>query len=345
MKRAVGIISFVLIFAALFSCADRVLSRKSIEGWWNVTAKVDGFYNAPENEYDVLIFGSSNAFCNFNPLVIWEKTGVKSYVFATQQQPIWATYHYMVDAFKTQKPDLAVVDILMLSKTEEYAKEEVNHTFCDNMPFSLNKLELIRASAPKGERFNLVFRFAKYHSRWNALTADDFKYKKSEMHDFAKGQVVLTPEYPQQVGPNITGNEGIAELYEKNEKYLYKIIELCKNNGVELMLVKAPSNCTPAEKSYYNAVEKIADENEVTFVDYNELYDDIKLELARDFIDETHLNQRGSEKFSRYFADNVPYFEGKVRADEDWIDDWDAYNEAVAKEKAEWEAAQKNQEK
>ena len=345
MKKAAGIISFVLIFAVLFSYADRILSRKSIEGWWNVTAKLDGFYNSPKNEYDVMVFGSSHAFCNFNPLIIWEKTGVKSYIFATQQQPIWATYHYMVDAFKTQKPDMAIVDVLMMSKNEEYATEEVNHTVCDNMPLSLNKLELIRASAPRDKRFNLLFRFAKYHSRWNALTSYDFEYKKSEMHDFSKGQVVHPPECPQPVGPTITGQEGVAELYEKNEKYLYKIIELCKDKGVELMLVKAPSNATPEQKSYYNAVEKIAGENGVTFVDYNEHYDDIGLELERDFIDESHLNQRGSEKFSLYFIDNVPYFEGKVRSDEDWRDDMNAYKEAVSKAKAEIEAAEKNMKK
>ena len=117
-KRIVGIIAFLLIFACLFSFADRILSRKETEGWWNVTSKIDGFYNSPENEYDVMFFGSSNAYCSFNPLVLWEKTGVKSYVFATQQQPVWATYHYMVDALKTQDLDLAVVDILMFSKND-----------------------------------------------------------------------------------------------------------------------------------------------------------------------------------------------------------------------------------
>ena len=119
MRNFVKAVAFILIFAALFSFAQNLLARKETRGWWNTTAKIEGFYNSPENEYDVMFFGSSNAYCSFNPLVIWKETGVKSYVFATQQQPMWATYHYMVDAFKMQNPELVVVDVLMLSKNEE----------------------------------------------------------------------------------------------------------------------------------------------------------------------------------------------------------------------------------
>lgn len=329
MRRAIAIISFILIFAAGFSCADRILSRKSTEGWWNVTEKLDGFYNSPENEYDVMFFGSSNTYCSFNPLVLWEKTGVKSYVFATQQQPVWATYHYMVDAFKTQKPKLAVMDVLMFSKNEEYYDDGVNYTFCDNMPLSLNKLELVRASVPKGERFSLLCRFMKYHSRWNELTKADFEYRKSDMYDYSKGYYVLTDEFSDAVYTDTSAETGIAELMTKNAEYLNKIIELCNANGVELMLVKTPSNSTAEEKRYYNAVEELAENAGIAFADYNLCYDEIGLDLAHDFFDATHLNVRGAEKFTEYFAENTEYFSGKTRTDDDWQEDWKKYCDAV----------------
>ena len=236
-KRTVGIIAFLLIFACLFSVADRILLRKETEGWWNTTAKIDGFYNSPENEYDVMFFGSSNTYCSFNPLVIWEKTGVKSYVFATQQQPVWATYHYMEDALKTQDLKLAVVDVLMFGKNDEYYDDGVNYTFCDNMPMSKNKLELIRVSAPAGERFGLGCRFVKYHSRWNELKQADFEYDRRKMSDYSKGFCVLTSHFDGAVAEDLTNVTEEAQLTEKNITYLNKIIELCRENNVELMLV------------------------------------------------------------------------------------------------------------
>ncbi len=329
IKRAIGVIAFVLVLASVFSVCDRILSRKSIGGWWNVTEKIDGFYNSPKNEYDVIFFGSSNAYCSFNPLVIWEKTGVKSYVFATQQQPVWATYHYMVDAFERQSPDVAVMDILMLSHNDEYYDDGVNYTFCDNMPFSKNKLELIWASAPKGERFNLACRFMKYHSRWNELAKEDFLYKKSEMRDYSKGFCMLTSTFSEAERQDISGIKDSAQLSEKNLLYLNKIIDLCEEKGVELLLVKTPSNATAEEKRYYNAVEAIAKKREVDFFDYNLSYEEIGLDLKTDFYDETHLNIKGAAKFSEYFVSTQDYFAGKVRNDEKWAADYEKYFDII----------------
>ena len=329
LRRIAGITAFLLIFLCLFSVADRILSRKETEGWWNVTAKIDGFYNSPKNEYDVMYFGSSNAYCSFNPLVVWEKTGVKSYVFATQQQPVWATYHYMVDAMKTQDLDLAVVDILMFSKNDEYYDDGVNYTFCDNMPFSKNKLELVRASTPESERFSLACCFMKYHSRWNELKEADFAYNKREMSDYSKGFYVLPTCYDKAEAQDLTEVLDESPISEKNLYYLNKMIELCREKDVELMLVKTPSNATPDEKKYYNTVERIAKENDVAFVDYNMHYDEIGFDFEQDFFDDSHLNVYGAEKFTEYFVKNTKYFDGKKLNDSDWQNEWEEYVKAT----------------
>lgn len=326
MRNFIKVIAFTLIVAVLFSYAQTLLMRKETEGWWNTTAKIDGFYNSPENEYEVMFFGSSNTYCSFNPLVIWNKTGVKSYVFATQQQPIWATYHYMVDAFKTQKPELVVMDVLMLSKNDEVYDDGVNYTFCDNMPLSKNKVELAMVSAPKGERFGLLCNFVKYHSRWNELSRMDFEYKKEEMRDYSKGFCVLTGIYDGEIVRADVRNVGDArDLLPKNAEYLKRIIDLCKAQGVHLMLVKTPSNATEEEKKCYNSVEKIAEANGVEFIDYNLCYEDIGLDIDKDFYDASHLNAWGGEKFSEYFAETVDFFKGKEKNNDDWTEDYEKY--------------------
>lgn len=332
MKNFVKAVVFTLIFAVLFSYAQTLLSRKETGGWWNTTAKIEGFYNSPENEYDVMFFGSSNAYCSFNPLVIWEKTGVKSYVFATQQQPVWATYHYMVDAFKTQSPELVVMDVLMLSQNKEYYDDGVNYTFCDNMPLSKNKIELAMVSAPEGERFGLLCNFVKYHSRWNELKKQDFEYKKQEMRDYSKGFCVLTGVYDGEIArEDVSDVDTCAEILPKNSEYLQKIIDLCKEKDVRLLLVKTPCNATCEEKEYYNSVEKIAKENDVEFVDYNLQYDKIGLDLGTDFYDNSHLNTWGAEKFSEYFVENVDYFAEKEKDNDAWELDYQKYLEETEK--------------
>ena len=324
-KRITAVTVFLAIFFMLFSLCDRILCRKGIDGWWNVTAKIDGFYNSPKNEYEVMFFGSSHAYCSFNPLVIWKETGVRSYVFATQQQPVWATYYYMKDAFRRQKPDIAVFDVLMLSENREYYDDGVNYTFCDNMPFSIDKVRLAFASAPNGERAGLLLRFIKYHSRWNELSKQDFTYRKENMSDYSKGYYVLTSKCNDAVHTDLANVTDCAPVFEKNMEYFEKIIELCKEKNVRLMLVKAPSNPTAEEKEYYNTVEKIAKEKGIEFIDYNMCFDEIGFDMKNDFFDKRHLNIYGAEKFTKYFIRTTPYFDGKECSDSDWQNDYDRY--------------------
>ena len=148
IKPIAGVLVFILLFALIFTRVSEILCRKTVGGAWNYTEKISGFYNSPQNEYDVMFFGSSNTYCSFNPLVMYEENGTKSYILATQNQPVWASYTYMKEALKTQKPKLLVMDILAFTYEEEYADEGVTHSYMDDLPLTKNKLELAEVSAP-----------------------------------------------------------------------------------------------------------------------------------------------------------------------------------------------------
>ena len=86
---------FLVLLGLCLLPLNRVLERKSLAPPWDMTNKVSGFYNEKENQFEVMFFGPSHAYAAFSPLEIWAETGIKSYVFATQQQPLWATYTYI----------------------------------------------------------------------------------------------------------------------------------------------------------------------------------------------------------------------------------------------------------
>ena len=76
-------------------------------------------------------------------------------------------------------------------------------------------------------------------------------------------------------------------------------------------------------------IRQIAKENGVTFVDYNMQYEEIGFDFETDFFDDSHLNVAGAEKFTKYFVENTEYFDGMVRQDEDWQNEWGKYVEAT----------------
>ena len=61
----------VLFLALLGLClvpVSRVMARKSLEGAWDMTNKVGGFYNEEEDQFEVMFFGPSHAYAAFSPL-------------------------------------------------------------------------------------------------------------------------------------------------------------------------------------------------------------------------------------------------------------------------------------
>ena len=301
MKKLIRCVAFLLIATLIFTSLDKLLVRKSLYGWWNITTKTNGFFNSDHDIYDVIFCGSSHAYCSFNPLVIGEETGLSSYTIATQKQPLWATYYYISEAIERQNPSLVVLDTFAFSLTDEYSDEATSFTYTDDFPFGMNKLKMVYHSAPKGERFNLMFRFGKYHSRWSELSAEDFSYNPKELFDYLYGYCMLTATDSTVTKPD-TKNAVTLPSSDKNELWLKKIIELCKANDIELLIVKTPSNETVEERGYFNRAEEIAEGNGVSFINYNDLYEEIGLNLSTDFFDRAHLNHIGADKFSRYFA-------------------------------------------
>ncbi len=313
MKKFIRFAAFLIIAAVIFCFLDRLLVRKELFGWWNITTKTNGFFNSAKDEYDVVFCGSSHSYCSFNPLVIYEQTGLNSYVTATQKQPFWATYYYIKEAINRQHPAIIVLDCYMASKNDDYTDDATNYTFCDDFPLGINKLKLVNVSAPQEKRFDLLVRFTKYHSRWSELDSDDFGFRPEKLKDWLNGYCMLTSTNPNVLAPSSGGFDGTIPLSEKNEEWLINIINLCRENSVRLLIVKTPSNETAEERGYYNSVEKIAEENGIEYINFNDLYTQIGLDMSRDFFDGAHLNCFGADKFSRYFAS---YLDTEPRKDD-----------------------------
>ncbi len=82
-----------------------------------------------------------------------------------------------------------------------------------------------------------------------------------------------------------------------------KIIELAKDEGIQLMLVGAPCNANAELKKIYNTVELIANENNIPFIDYNVLYDEVGIDANKHFFDGVHMNYDGAKIVTGHFTD------------------------------------------
>ena len=171
MKRGKSVlkcICFIAVFVVLFVYVQEVLRDKWVDGEYNPSAKIKGFYAEEENSLDVIFFGSSQLYADIAPAVLFKEYGIVSYDFCANEQPLWITYFYIKEALKHQNPDVVVVDVFTVYG-EDYEAEGINHFSLDDLPMSLNKIEAIQVAVPAGERYSYYFPLAKYHNTWTDL--------------------------------------------------------------------------------------------------------------------------------------------------------------------------------
>lgn len=302
MKDVIKDSIFLIIFAFLFYMCSNVFILKG-NGYGS---DVVSFYDLPEQSLDIIFFGSSHSYSTFSPNLIEKKTGLKSYNFATQQQPVYITYYYMVEALKTQKPKYFVLDMHMFSFKDNYVKEGVVRDAVDRMKFSANKIDAIHANvADKEVRKSYYINFIKYHSRYKNIHWKDFKQAFDLQGIDNKGFTGL----PQNNDIHIDNSDFLnrtdtKELILKNKEYLLKIIELAKKHDVELIFVKTPCALNEETVAYLNRMKKYAQEYQIDYIDYNLLFTELDLDTG-DFYDNGHLSKTGANKVSSHFAEYI----------------------------------------
>ena len=190
----------------------------------------------------------------------------------------------------------------MLLSNQDYFDDGVTYSYMDELPMSWDKVRLAWESAPDMTgRVEALFSFIKYHGRWSELTETDWAFDRSTLHDPLKGHVALPPQSTPRPRPEIETVTAREPITEKNQLWLEKIIDLCADEGIDLWLVKSPSNLSPEEKARLNTVSDRAGAAGVPFTDYNEAY--AAMGLREDlFYDEHHLDARGAALFTDWFA-------------------------------------------
>lgn len=300
MKNVIKAVVFILIFCVILKvCSDIFVLKGNTYG-----SDVTSFYQLEKNSLDVIFFGSSHSYASFSPDIIEEKTGMKSYNFATQRQPIYITYYYMVEALKTQKPKYFVLETRMFSEDKEYWEEGVTRDALDKMKMSKNKFDAINSSVEdRKERISYYFNIIKYHSRYEDITKAEIisALKRESIQNRGFKDLPVTSDI-------IINNDGLLDITEKqnlsdkNLLYLNKMIELAKKNNVTLVFTKAPNQLKEDEIKKYNTVKEIAEENGLDFIDYNTKFADLGLVNEEDFFDDGHVSYRGAVKVSNDFS-------------------------------------------
>ena len=301
-SRKVLIVCVVGLFIlATLYLLQRLLVPKYMTGI--VEGAMIAEYYDEEHDHDVVFIGDCEVYENFTPALLWEEYGINSYIRGSAQQLIWQSYYLLEETLKYETPDVVIFNILSM-KYNAPQNEAYNRMTLDGMKWSMSKVNSVKASMMKDEKFlDYVFPILRYHTRITELTEDDFKYL------FHKDKVTYNGYYMRvdvKAAENVPKGRPMADYTfgETAYEYLDKMTALCKEKGVQLILIKAPSLYPYWYDEWEVQMEDYAREHDLIYINFLELIEECGLDFATDTYDGgLDLNLSGAEKATKWLGE------------------------------------------
>ena len=301
LKTVLSVVAVVLVFAAVFCLISNLLRPKYMTDL--VEGSMLSQYYQEEKDHDVIFIGDCEVYANFTPMEMYRQAGITAYVRGSSQQLIWQSYYILEETLTYETPKAVVLNVNAMRYSEPVS-EAYNRLTIDNMKWSAQKVGIIAASMTEEEDFlSYVFPILRYHSRFDELTAEDFEYLFKTKDNTWNGHLVNKEVKPVGALPakRVLADYRFGDIcYE----YLDKMAALCAENGVELILIKAPSLYPYWYEEYDQQIMDYAGEKGLAYYNFTDKTDEIGLDFQADTYDAgLHLNLTGATKLSRYFAD------------------------------------------
>lgn len=320
-KKWIRPLCALVVCTVILGLLQALLSPKYME---NREGALIGEYYANAGGNDVVFIGDCEVYENFSPITLWEKYGITSYIRGSAQQLIWQSYYLMEETFKYETPKVMVFNVLSMkydtpeSTGDQSQREAYNRMTLDGMRWSSSKWNSIFASMTEEEKsweaqYSYLFPLLRYHDRWSQLTSEDFKYwfTKDQVSD--NGYLMQTGIKPYR-DPYAERPLTDYSFGENSWYYLDKMVELCEQNGTQLVLIKAPSLSPVWWDQWDQQIEDYAAQHDLLYINMLDHQEDIGIDWSTDTYDEgLHLNVYGAEKASAWF--------GKILAEECGVPD------------------------
>lgn len=279
---------------------------KWLENRWHPSKTNTTFYKLEEDSLDVVFMGSSVMSAAVNPYQLYDDYGISSYNLAIMQQPMIGSYFWLKEVLETQSPSVVVLEVKTAGRVSDKNEADARKSY-DYMKWGKNKLQYAIEYCEITEDSIIseyLFPIAKYHSRWSSLSEEDFEYVLGDNKTYTRGLATLTTKYKLDLEPIDTNAELIEDKYNAtNEAYVKKIVDLCRENDIEIIFTKTPDAGWSGTK--YAHVKSLAEEFDVPYLDFNteELLKATNFDYANDAAEEVHLNILGAEKITKYFGE------------------------------------------
>lgn len=273
--------------------------------------RMEGFYLEEKDSLDMVFIGSSEIYNDFIPALAYENYGISSYLYGFQADPSSMWGYQLKEIERTQNPDVLIIECNGAGYSQKELDDPAAVRFMtDDMPLSLNKIQLINDKATEG-KLSYYFPMLKYHTQLipGGGTLNKYLLEKRGFHILRGGQARISRDgIKQEDIIDVSNDTSVADLDPAGEQYLREFLEQCQESSIKhIVFVRFPHVVTDANYlrfQRYHRAEEIIKEYGFDYIDFDRYKSEMNVEDIEDFLDVEHMNLYGAEKLTNYL---VPY--------------------------------------
>lgn len=356
IKVLCHVIIFIALFCLLFSQFSYVFSidqevKSSISSF-------NAFFTEPDDTIQVVVFGNSRVMQAWNPLEIWNHTGITSYNLCSSRQLFDFAPILLEEVRRTQSPDLVIIDINSIAAPHVYygdlaftrivsditgisvsahAKMQsigeknmfASYEYYSTHDVVPSRKQWLTSEIESYDRVYYDFPVLYYHSRWTELGKNDFikpcnAYKSVSVHRNFEQRDIGLIQYFQDRAP----------IDEYQTQTLRSVLDYFSDSKDKVLFISAPASLEEIRQAENNTILDIINDAGYQTLNFTtqEMQAELGLDIAVDFYDKQHLNILGSKKFSLYMAEYLrERYPLADRRGDGGFESWDSAYEAWLK--------------
>lgn len=290
----------ILLTGALLVGASFV-TRDKTYSWMH-----DSFNCLERGSVDTFFVGNSHSFCSIDTDLLSDDYGLESFMMSASGQTLAMDYYAIQEIIKYHDAKTVYLEMSYAIHDWNTINDEMSHMFFDGMRLNSIKVEGVKELIEEDSRIYYYLPLGQFHARASELQQADYVKKDSKHGRFFSDKVF--PCWPIKTVPS----DQKKDMPQCQIDNLDRIVKLCKDNGIELILWTAPYNAMYEadwseetlfdSQKIYNGIEDYAKKNGLAYYNLFNDIEEIEFFYNIDFMDSQHLNCYGQEKLTHYMV-------------------------------------------
>ena len=300
IKRIIAIILMFMVLAPILWFVDNFYFGSKEHN----VQRLKGFYLEDKNSLDVVFLGASELYNDYSPALAYDSSGITSYMFACQYNPITLYKYELKEIEKRQSPKVLVVSIdpICYEKDADIVSYSATRYLSDSMPFSKNKLDLVFDRGTDSV-FSYIFPTAKYHGQWTKPEKIDTLFSPYlRGYNLLRGSIAHTMVGAE--GPEIYQRDGSRmEIKSEAKDAFYEFLDACDESNIEnIIFVSFPHTLSDPViyKQYqrHQEVSEILSSRGYEYLDLDLMSRELNFDMETEWNSREHLSIHGSRRFT-----------------------------------------------